>query len=124
MNKIDLPVESGHGDFFYLADTTERHLVDEKTENGGIFVGFSVSNRGRGSDYECSAARLATIAYRTCFCPTEQVIVTLALLYIYIVVRAVLVWTGRDRYAFKMFPKAAQLFIDGFITLYGWILTA
>jgi hypothetical protein len=47
MNEIDLPVESGHGDPFHLADTTERHLVDEKTENSGIFVGFSVPDRGR-----------------------------------------------------------------------------
>ena len=47
MNKIDLPVESGHGDPFHLADTTERHLVYEKTKNGGIFVGFSVPDRGR-----------------------------------------------------------------------------
>src|SRR5659263_334857 len=28
MNKIDLPIESRHGDPFHLADTTERHLVD------------------------------------------------------------------------------------------------
>jgi hypothetical protein len=47
MNKIDLPVESGHGDPFYLADTTERHLVYEKTEYSGIFVGFAVPDRGR-----------------------------------------------------------------------------
>jgi len=47
MNKIDLPVESGHGDPFHLADTTERHFVDEKTENSGIFVGLSVPDRRR-----------------------------------------------------------------------------
>jgi hypothetical protein len=43
MNKIDLPIESRHGDPFHLADTTERHLVDEKTEYGSIFIGFSVT---------------------------------------------------------------------------------
>jgi hypothetical protein len=47
MNKFDLPVERGHGDPFHLADTTERHLVDEQAENGGIFVGFSVPDGGR-----------------------------------------------------------------------------
>jgi len=47
MDKIDLPVERGHGDSFHLADTTERHLVDEKTKNSRIFVGFSVPDRGR-----------------------------------------------------------------------------
>jgi hypothetical protein len=46
MNKIDLPVESGHGDPFHFADPTERYLVDEKTENSGIFVGFSVPDVG------------------------------------------------------------------------------
>jgi hypothetical protein len=46
MDKIDLPVKRGHGDPFHLADTTERHLVDEKTENGGILVRFSVPDRG------------------------------------------------------------------------------
>jgi hypothetical protein len=46
MNKIDLPIESRHGDPFHLADTTEWHLVDEKTENCSIFVGFSVPDRG------------------------------------------------------------------------------
>jgi len=46
VDKIDLPVEGGHGDPFHLADTTERHLVDEKTENSRIFVGFSVPDRG------------------------------------------------------------------------------
>jgi hypothetical protein len=47
MYEIDLPVERGHGDPFHLADTTERHLVDEKTENSSILVGFSVPDRGR-----------------------------------------------------------------------------
>ncbi|MGZ6210399.1 MAG: hypothetical protein ACXWL9_09665, partial [Syntrophales bacterium] len=32
MNKIDLPIESRHADLFHLTDTTERHLVDEKTK--------------------------------------------------------------------------------------------
>lgn len=47
MDKIDLPVQSGHRDSFHLADTTEGHLVDEKTENSGIFMGFSVPDGGR-----------------------------------------------------------------------------
>jgi len=47
MNKIDLSVECGHGDPLHLADTAEGHLVDEKTENSGIFAGFSVPDRGR-----------------------------------------------------------------------------
>jgi hypothetical protein len=46
MNKIDLPVKSGNGDPFHFADTTERYLIDEKTENSGIFVGFSLPGRG------------------------------------------------------------------------------
>jgi hypothetical protein len=47
MNKIDLPVECGHGDPLHLADTPKGHLIDQKTENNGIFVGFSVPDRGR-----------------------------------------------------------------------------
>jgi hypothetical protein len=47
MKKIDLPVKSGHSDPFQLTNTTERHLVDKKTENSGIFMGFSVPDRGR-----------------------------------------------------------------------------
>lgn len=124
MNKIDLPVESGHGDPFYLTDTTERHLVDEKTENSGIFVGFSVPDRGRWSGNECSAACLATIAYRSCFCPSEGLIVSLAFLYIYMVVRAVLVWASRVSYGTKRLPKSNQLFMDGFVAFYRWILAA
>jgi hypothetical protein len=50
--------------------------------------------------------------------------VSFAFLYIYMVVRAVLVWAGRYSYAIKRLPKAAQLFMDGFVTLYGWILPA
>jgi hypothetical protein len=30
MNKIEFPVQSGHGDPFHLADTMGRYLVDEK----------------------------------------------------------------------------------------------
>jgi hypothetical protein len=33
MDKINLPIKCRHGDSFHLADTTERYLVDEKTEN-------------------------------------------------------------------------------------------
>ena len=53
-------------------------------------------------------------------------IVSLAFLYIYMVVRAVLVWAARDSYGYgiKKLPKAAQLFMDAFVTLYRWILTA
>jgi hypothetical protein len=51
-------------------------------------------------------------------------IVSLAFLSIYMVVRAVLVWAGRDSYGIKRLPKAAQLFMDGFVTLYRWILAA
>jgi len=40
------------------------------------------------------------------------------------VVRAVLVWAGRDSYGIKRLPKSAQLFMDGFVTLYRWILAA
>jgi hypothetical protein len=123
MNKIDLPIESRHADSFHLANATEGHLV-EKTENNSIFVGLSVPDRRRRSGNECSAARLATIAYRACFCPSEQVIVSLALLCIYMVVRTVLVWAGQDSYGIKRLPKAAQLFMDGFVTLYRWILAA
>ena len=47
MNKIDLLIESRHGDSFHLADTAERYLVDEKTENCSIFVGFSLPDRRR-----------------------------------------------------------------------------
>jgi hypothetical protein len=47
MNKIDLPVECGHGDPLHLADTAEGYLIDEKTENSSIFVGFSVPDRRR-----------------------------------------------------------------------------
>jgi hypothetical protein len=50
--------------------------------------------------------------------------VTLAFLYIYTVVRAVLVWAARENYGIKRLPKAAQLFMDGFVTLYRWILAA
>jgi hypothetical protein len=124
MNKIDLPIESRHADPFNLADATERHFVDEKTENSGIFVGFSVPDRRRRSGNECPAAGLATIAYRSCFCPSERVIVSLAFFYIYMVVRAVLIWAGRDSYGIKRLPKAIQLFMDGFVTLYRWILAA
>jgi hypothetical protein len=127
VNKIDLPIESRHADSFNLANATERHLVDEKTENNSIFVGLSVPDRRGRSGNECSAARLATIAYRTCFCPSERVIVSLALLCIYIgviVVRAGMVWAGRDSYGIKRLPKTAQLFMDGFVTLYRWILAA
>ena len=46
MNKIDLPVECGHGDPLHLADTAEGYLIDEKTECCGIFVGLSVSDGG------------------------------------------------------------------------------
>ena len=45
MNKIDLPVECGHGDPLHLADPAEGYLIDEKTEGRGIFVGLSVSDR-------------------------------------------------------------------------------
>lgn len=45
MKKINLPIESRHGDPFHLADTTERYLVDQKTENGSIFVGFPLPDR-------------------------------------------------------------------------------
>jgi hypothetical protein len=45
--------------------------------------------------------------------------VSLAFLSIYMVV-----WAGRDSYAIKRLPKAAQLFTDGFVTLYRWILAA
>jgi hypothetical protein len=38
---------------------------------------------------------------------------------LYRVVRA-----GRDSYGIKRLPKAAQLFMDGFVTLYRWILAA
>jgi len=51
----------------------------------------------------------------------------LAFLSIYMVVmvvRAVLVWAGRDSYGIKRLPKAAQLFMDDFVTLYRWILAA
>jgi len=123
MNKIDLPVESGHGDPFHLTDTTERHLVYEKKENGGIFVRFSVSDRGRWSGNERSATCLTTIAYRSCFCPSERLIVGFAFLYVYMVVRALLVWAGRGSYDIKRLPKSDQLFMDGFVTLYRWILT-
>ncbi len=47
-----------------------------------------------------------------------------AFLYIYMVVRAVLVWAGRDSDCIKKLPKAAQLFMDGFVTFYRWILAA
>jgi hypothetical protein len=40
------------------------------------------------------------------------------------VVWAVLVWAGQDSSGIKRLPKAAQLFMDGFITLYRWILAA
>jgi hypothetical protein len=50
--------------------------------------------------------------------------VTLAFLYIYMVVRAVLLRAGRDSYGIKRLPKADQLFMDGFVTLYRWILAA
>jgi hypothetical protein len=49
---------------------------------------------------------------------------SLAFLYIYMVARAVLVWAGRDSYAIKRLPKPAQLFMDGFVTLYRWVLAA
>jgi hypothetical protein len=124
MNKIDLPIESRHADSFNLANATERYLVDEKAENNSIFVGLSVPDRRRRSGNECSAARLATIAYRSCFCPSERVIVSLALLCVYIVVRAVLVWAAQDSYRIKWLPKTAQFFMNGFVTLYRWILAA
>jgi hypothetical protein len=124
VNKIDLPIESRHADSFNLANATERHLVDDKTENNSIFVGLSVPDRRRRNGNECSAARLATIAYRSCLCPSERVIVSLASLCIYMVVGAALVWAGRDSYGIKRLPKAAQLFMDGFVTLYRWILAA
>ena len=44
--------------------------------------------------------------------------------YFVMVVRAVLGWTGRDSYGIKRLPKAAQLFMDSFVTLYRWILAA
>ena len=47
-----------------------------------------------------------------------------AFLYIDMVVGAVLVWAGRDSYGIKRLPKAVQFFMDGFVTLYCWILTA
>jgi hypothetical protein len=92
MNKIDLPIKSRHGNPFHLADTTEWNLVDEKTENSCIFVGSSVPDRRRRNGNECPAARLATIAYRSCFCSSEQVVVCLAFLNAYMVIGAVLVW--------------------------------
>jgi hypothetical protein len=46
MNKINLPVECGHGDPLYLADTAEGYLIDKKTEGRGIFMGLSVSDGG------------------------------------------------------------------------------
>jgi hypothetical protein len=46
MNKIDLPVECGHGDSLYLADTAEGYLIDEKAKGRGIFMGLSVSGGG------------------------------------------------------------------------------
>jgi hypothetical protein len=42
----------------------------------------------------------------------------------FVVVRAVLVWSSRGSYGIKRLPKAAQLFMDGFVTLYRWILAA
>jgi hypothetical protein len=50
--------------------------------------------------------------------------VSLAFLYIYMVVRAGLVRAGRNSYGIKRLPKATQLFMDGFVTLYRWILAA
>ena len=44
MNKIDLPVERGHGDPLYLADTAEGYFIDEKTEGRDIFMRLSVSD--------------------------------------------------------------------------------
>jgi hypothetical protein len=46
INEIDLPVECGHGDPLHLADTAEGYLIDEKAENGGIFMRFSISAGG------------------------------------------------------------------------------
>jgi len=40
------------------------------------------------------------------------------------VVRAVLIWAGRDSYGIKRLPKAIPLFMDGFVVLYRWILAA
>jgi hypothetical protein len=124
MNKIYLPIESRHGDPFNLADTTERHLVDEKAENSGILVWFSMPDRGRRSDNESSAARLATIAYRSCLCPSKRVVVGLTFHCIYMMVQAVLIWAGWDSYGIKRLPKATQLFMDSLVTLYRWILAA
>jgi hypothetical protein len=35
-----------------------------------------------------------------------------------------MVWAGQDGYGIKRLPKTAQLFMDGFVTLYRWILAA
>jgi hypothetical protein len=124
MDEIYLPIESRHGYPFNFADTTERHFVDEKTKNSSILVWFSVPDRGRRSDNESSAARLATIANRSCRCPPERVVMDLAFRYIYMMVRAILIWAGWDSYGIKRLPKATQLFMDGLVTLYRWILAA
>jgi hypothetical protein len=50
--------------------------------------------------------------------------VRLAFLYIYVVVHTILVWTARHSYGIKRLPKAAQLFMDGFVTFYRWVLPA
>jgi hypothetical protein len=50
--------------------------------------------------------------------------VSLAFLSIYMAVWAVLVWAGLNSYGIKRLPKAAQLFMDGFVAFDRWILAA
>jgi hypothetical protein len=51
-------------------------------------------------------------------------IVSATLLYIDVMVPTVRVRASWNSYSLKRLPQAAQLFMDGFVTLYRWILTA